>query len=124
MIYRNEERHECGEPIDRGNGEHAADQPWNPRASRKVWHFQCLPEERVASGQQSIMPDYLSRYNTWRIRQLEQKLLRENEILRQRTSALSRVLRNLMRENGAREEDIEDFLCEYRLKDGENSGTE
>ena len=124
MIHMNEECHECGEPIDRRNGEHAADQPWNTGMSRKIWHFRCLPEERVASGQQSITPHDLSRYNTWKIRQLEQKLLRENETLRQRTSALSRVLQNLMRENGAREEDIKDFLYEYRLKDGENSGTE
>ena len=58
------------------------------------------------------------------MRKLEQELLRENETLRQRTSTLSQALQDLMRENGATEEDIEDFLYEYRLKDGENSGTE
>ena len=123
MFPGNEKCDECREPIERENREHAASQPWNPGGSRKIWHFGCLPEERVASGQQGIANNDLSRYNTWRIRQLEQKLQRENEILRQRTSTLAKFLQDLMKKNGATEEDIEDFLYEYRLKDGENPTT-
>ena len=123
-LYRQEICQECREPINDNSREHAADRPWMPNGSRKIWHFQCLPIERVASGEQTIVTDDLARYNTWRIQKLTEGMERENRSLRQRTSALRQELEKQMRANGATEDQIQDFRHDYRLQEDSRTAEE
>ena len=94
-MHRQEICQECGESIG-NNREHAAERPWMPNGSRKIWHFQCLPIERVTSGEQTIMTYDLARYNNWRIQKLTEDMTRENRSLRQRTTALCQEMEKQM----------------------------
>ena len=101
----------CRERINFPTEQYVADRPLD-RIDTKVWHYACMPLDLVASGEQSIMEEYAMGYYAWHV----QKLLHENGDLRQRTGALLRELQRQMKAKGATNEEMEDLLDDYYLR--------
>ena len=112
MLSRHDQCQVCGKIINLGSQQYVADRDIL-RGDSKVWHYACMPLDRVASGEQSIMEEYAMGYYAWQI----QKLLHENGVLRQRTGALLRALQKQMEANGATNEEIENLSEDYSLRD-------
>ena len=112
MLYgQRESCHACEEAIDRDG--------WYVRESygipgeRRVWHLICLPFEDVINRHISLSGEEMAQYSLWKIQQLTEDMT----MLRQRTEALSAELRRQMKANGATDQEVEDFLAEFRLYD-------
>lgn len=112
MTLRNHNKCQvCEEMIEFRLNQYVADRDIT-RADSKVWHYACMPLDLVASGEQSIMEEYAMGYYAWHV----QKLLHENGVLRQRTGALLRELQRQMKANGTTNEEMEDLLDDYSLR--------
>ena len=105
---------ECDKPVDLRSHQYVSDSDIFTHSS-KAWHFACMPLDRVASGEQPIRTEYAMSYYAWHV----QQLLHENRVLRQRTGALLRALKQQMTANGATGEDLADLQEDYSLQDTE-----
>ena len=89
------------------------DGPAPARPYRRAWHFQCVPEEGIISGQINPDPAQLGRWNTWRI----SKLAQANTALEHQSETLAAEVKRLMIHAGASQQEISAFFKKFALHD-------
>ena len=100
----------CGETISLENQEYVRDSRPVDRGARH-WHFEC------ADFGTPMATESRTRWNTWKLKQMDESNRKELNALRGRTEALRNMVMDLMRRAGCSEEEIENFKCEYGFRE-------
>ena len=106
MVVQNRKCTKCSEGFESGEKYLSTDH-WNDDKV-KHYHMKC------ANFDTPMKSESRSEFNSWQIK----RLIEENNMLRQRTSALLNELTEHLREHGASEEKIEDLKYEYNFSSG------
>jgi hypothetical protein len=106
MVVQNRKCTKCSEGFESGEKYLSTDH-WNDDKV-KHYHMKC------ANFDTPMNSESRSEFNSWQIK----RLIEENNMLRQRTSALLNELTEHLREHGASEEKIEDLKYEYNFSSG------